>query len=206
MTTQWVTAAALKAMADFVLRAGDTFTAAQLQTWLGPDVTPEQRVHATSRLCALQFVKHHAVVEKTARAERIDQYTVTPEGEAAIRAAAEGKVRKSGPKASRKGNPPNPQAFSSRLWQLLRIRKMLTARQAAETLCDAGEGDFDTRRATARKCLRRWASAGALEESAKRMGAEGNSNGDKRYVLVKDSPTPPVWHKPKNQPKQGGAA
>lgn len=203
MTTRWVTAAALQALADFVLRAGDQFTAGQLQAWLGADVTPEQRVHATSRLCALQFVKHQVVVVGD---ERVDQYTVTPEGQAAIIAAAEGQVRKSGPKSTRKPNPVDPQAFSSRLWQLLRIRKMLTARQAAETLCDAGAGDFDTRRATARTFFRRWASTGALEESAKRVGAQGNSNGDKRYVLVKDSPTPPAWRKAKHQAKQGGAA
>lgn len=199
MTTKWVTAAALQALAKQFSDQGwglrSEFTANELADWTVGSLTADQRVHATTRLCALGFLNHRVGLIE---GDRHDIYTVTPEGAAAIQAAASGQVRKSGPKTTRKGNPVNPDAFSTRLWNLLRIRKMLTPRQAAETLCDAGDDDFDTRRATARKCLRRWANAGALEESEKRIGAEGTSNGDKRYVLVKDSPTPPVWHKPRH--------
>ena len=195
MTTKWVTATVLQALAAQQQTAGSEFLENDLADWTQGSLTHEQRVHASSRLCALGFVKHRAAMVE---GDRHDVYTVTPEGAAAIEAAAGGYVRKSGPKTTRKGNPVDPHAFSSRLWMLLRIRKMITPRQAAETLCDAGDEDFDTRRATARKCLRRWANAGALQESAKRVGVDGTSNGDKRYVLVKDSPTPPVWHRPKH--------
>ncbi|MDP3225845.1 MAG: hypothetical protein Q8M96_22150 [Rubrivivax sp.] len=186
-------------MADQAVRAGGEFTAAQLQAWVGNDITSDQRVHATSRLCALQFVRDRVAVVQD---ERVDVYTVTPDGEAAIHATRLGHVRKSGPKTTRKANPVLANAFTTRLWQLVRIRKVITPRQAAETLCDAGADDFERRRDTARKCLRRWANAGALAEGKQRVGAQGTSNGDKRYVLVKDSPQPPVWHKPKHAAKQ----
>lgn len=191
----WVTAEALKALAARPLSAGSEFSAVDLAAWTASTLTPEQRVHATSRLCMLSFVRHHVAVIAD---ERTDVYTITPDGCAAIQAARLGQVRKSGPKTTRKGNPVKASAFSTRLWQLVRIRKILTPREAAETLCDAGEDDFERRRDTARKCLRRWCNAGALAEGKKRVGAEGNSNGDKRYVLLKDSAEPPTWHKPKH--------
>ena len=191
----WVTAEALKALAARPLSAGSQFTAGQLAQWTEGALTPEQRVHASTRLCALKFVWHNVEVIAD---ERVHVYTVTPDGCAAVQAARLGHVRKSGPKTSRQPNPVKATAFSSRLWQLLRIRKMITPREAAATLCDAGGNDFERRRDTARKCLRRWASTGALAEGRLRLGAEGNSNGDKRYVLVVDSAEPPKWRKPKH--------
>lgn len=196
----WVTAEALKALAARPLSSGSEFTAAQLGEWTASALTPEQRVHASTRLCALKFVRHRAAVLAD---QRVDVYTITPDGCAAIQAARLGHVRKSGPKTTRKPNPVKPTAFTSRLWQLLRIRKMITPREAAETLCDAGEDDFERRRDTARKCLRRWASTGALAEGKKRVGAVGCNNGDKRYVLVVDSVEPPKWRKPKHAVARG---
>jgi hypothetical protein len=197
----WVTAATLKALAAAGLKAGAKFSALDLAAMHGMgDLTAAQRVHATTRLCGLKFLAPRMELRPDAAgAEQSTRiYTVTADGAAAIEAARQGQVRKSGPKTTRKGNPVDPAAFTTRLWNLVRIRKVLTPRQAAETLCDAGDEAFERRWATARKCLRRWANAGALQESAKRIGAAGTSNGDKRYVLVKDSPTPPTWHQPKH--------
>lgn len=196
-TIRWVTAEVLHTLAHWpfmgALHDGCEFAAHELQSALRQRITEEQRVHATTRLCALGFVKHR--IDSDGR-KRVDVYTVTAEGAAAIEAARQGHVRKSGPKTTRKPNPVDPHAFSTRLWDLMRLRKMLTPAEAAETLCDAGDDDFEKRRATARKCLRRWCNAGALAEGARRVGAAGSSNGDKRYVLLKDSVQPPRWRKP----------
>lgn len=193
-TTRWVTAEALRALAVHDRgEKGRQFRADQLAGWTVKTLTPEQRVHASTRLCALGFVHHQVMV---LAGERVDLYTVTAEGAAAIEAARQGHVRKSGPKTTRGPKAVDPHAFSTRLWDLMRLRKMLTPLEAAETLCDAGDGDFEKRRATARKCLRRWCNAGALAEGARRVGAVGSSNGDKRYVLLKDSVQPPRWRKP----------
>lgn len=204
---RWVTATVLAALAQRHLVAGSEFTAPMLAGWVQPPLTTEQRVHASSRLCALGFLRHRMVVEGD---DRLDIYTLTPDGQVAVEAAAAGQVRKSGPKGSRKPNVPSPDAFSTRLWNLMRIRKMLTPAEGAELLGNAGDEDFERRRATARKCLRRWANAGALQESVRRVGGGGQSNGDKRYVLVKDSTLPPNWHQA-NKParkavRNGGAA
>ena len=188
---RWVTATVLAALAERHLVAGAEFTAPQLASWVQPPLSTEQRVHASSRLCALGFLRHRMEVLGD---DRVDVYALTPDGQQAVEAAAAGQVRKSGPKGSRKPNVPPADAFSTRLWNLLRIRKMLTPAEGAELLGNAGDDDFERRRATARKCLRRWANAGALQESVRRVGAGGPSNGDKRYVLVKDSALPPNWH------------
>jgi hypothetical protein len=204
---RWVTATVLAALAERHLVAGSEFTAAQLATWVQPPLTAEQRVHASSRLCSLGFLRHRMELQADVQ---VDIYALTPDGQQAVEAAAAGQVRKSGPKGSRKPSAPPADAFSTRLWNLMRIRKMLTPAEGAELLGNAGDDDFERRRATARKCLRRWANAGALQESVRRVGAGGQSNGDKRYVLVKDSTLPPNWHqatKPgRKLSKTGGAA
>lgn len=200
--TRWVTAEALKALAAARKAAGDIFGALELADWTAGTLSHEQRVHASSRLCALGFIKHSPQVVE---GERVDVYTVTLEGAAAIEAAGAGKVRKSGPKSTRGPDTPDPRAFSSRLWALMRVRRMLTPGEAADTLCDAGDGDHDKRRATARKCLRRWCNAGALAESARRVGGQGTSNGEKRYVLTVDTVAPPRWRKPGPDVRQAAA-
>lgn len=192
---RWVTAEALKALAERDLgRAGAQFTGTELAAWTTTlDVV--QRVHASSRLCALGFVSHAAEIrEIDGHAVRVDVYSVTAEGAAAICAAAAGHVRKSGPKGSRAPNAIDPDAFASRLWRLVRVRKIVDADSLAATLSDAGQNRYATVRETVRKYLRRWANAGALHEGARRINAQGHSNGIKRYVLSDSAgPTPPRW-------------
>lgn len=192
-TTRWVTAAVLQVLADHQYREGHKFLAGQLAAWTAGVLTPEQRVHATSRLCALGFVDHEVFVMN---GERVDHYTVTADGAAAIQAAAQGYVRKSGPKGSRSPNPVREDALTTRLWALVRLRKIIDSEDAARTLCDAGEQDFERVRATVRKTLRRWELAEALQAASrliKRRGDAPSSNGNKRYVLVRDSVEPPRW-------------
>lgn len=191
---RWVTAAVLQALAQRNAAAGNEFTAAQLDQWLAGALKPAQRVHATTRLCALGFLRHCVIIVDGGR---VDMYTVTAEGAAAVRAAGSGQVRKSGPKAPHgKRHALPPQSLSARLWALLRMRTMLDAESATATLCDAG-GDFERTRASVRRYLRRWADAGAVAESARRVNAQGTSNGFKRFVLVADAPQPPSLYRRK---------
>lgn len=201
-TTRWVTATVLRVLADMVMREGDWFLAGQLATWTACMLTTEQRVHATTRLCALGFIKHKVSVDAGAR---VDHYTVTADGAAAIQAAADGHVRKSGPKTTRAANPVRADALTTRLWSLVRLRKIIDSDEAARTLCDAGDQDFERVRATVRKTLRRWELAEALAAGSrliKRRDAPASSNGNKRYVLVRDSVEPPRW---RQAAKQGAA-
>lgn len=192
--TTWVTAIALRALAERTIVEGGMFTAEQLGEWTQGALTREQRVHASSRLCALLFVAHQV---RIIDGQRTDCYTVTPEGAAAIEAAALGSIHKSGPKGSRKPNPVKPEALATRLWHLVRVRKVVDSDSCARTLCTAGDEEFERVRATVRRTLRRWELAGALQAGSrlvKRRDDPATSNGSKRYVLVKDSgPTPPAW-------------
>lgn len=211
---RWVTATVLSALARAgIHRAGQQFTAAQVAQWVHGQLTDEQRVHATTRLCALAFVVHGVTLldDVHGTQDRADVYTLTHEGALAVQAAAEGHVRKSGPKATRAPNPVRPEATTTRLWNLMRIRKMLDSDTATQLLCDAGEQEFERLRATVRRTLHRWATCGALAESTRRVHRAGDapsSNGCKRYVLVIDSPTPPAWRqiaKAKARALQGAA-
>lgn len=201
---RWVTAAALKALAAHSLGEDDTFLARELGRWVAPRLTLHQRRHATTRLCALGFVKHQVCVIE---GKREDVYTITPEGAAAILAAATGYQHKSGPKGPTAARPLPPHTLAARLWALLRMRGMVESDTAAQTLCNAGEQDFARVRATVRRTLARWhkAAPDQLAVAARRVGAEGTSNGSKRYVLVSDSVAPPRWTAPRKAGKEGKA-
>lgn len=191
---RWVTAEVLLLLhAHQCGVAGTVFTNLDLARWVGKRLTADQRVHATSRLCALDFLQ--------AKLQLVNDgpttvYTVTAEGAIAIAEAGAGKVRKSGPKTTRRGPPPKQGSLAARLWALVRVRRIVDSDSAAQTLCDAGAGDFASLRATVAKTLRRWELAGALAPRAKRINVAGqpqSSNGVKGYVLLQDAPRPPKW-------------
>lgn len=194
---RWITAAALAAMATRGLKKGSQFLSTDLQAWVPEFKTRRRRMSATTRLCALGIVTCERLIDGQT-AQTTGQYTVTARGAEAIKAAAQGRVHKSGPK----GPHTNPRArggsktFSARLWALVRARKILDAETAATTLVDAG-GDVTQAAKTARRYLHHWVKAGALQESVTRVNAVGTSNGFKRYVLVNDcGPTPPARQRP----------
>ncbi len=200
---KWVTAEALLTLGAIELdRAGQQFTAQDLADWTRLALTPTQRVHATSRLCALGFVQYELKMmmdPKSGQMLRTDLYTLTAEGSAAVKAAVAGHVRKSGPKGERKSNPVDPHALSSRVWSLIRMRRVVDSDSLAATLSNAGDDKlaYARTRASVQRYLQRWTEVGALEKSVKRMRTGGQaltSNGVVRYVLIMDSATPPKWH------------
>lgn len=80
------------------------------------------------------------------------------------------------------GKAPDPKALSTRLWALLRLRKVLTSEEGAETLIDAGSRDFAAAQKQIAGYLRAWAR---LVPDHVQVGARP-VNGAKRYVMVKD--------------------
>lgn len=206
----WVTATVLAVLAEQSLaRVGATFSAAELADWLGTRLTSEQRTHGTSLLCKHGMLTHE--VAYTVWHGRFNRYTVTEAGAAAIVEASAGKVRKSGPKGHRKPSAHKPGSLVMRLWTLLRVRGMVDSDSAASTLCDAGDDGIKQAQRTVAKYLNRWARAGALDVSARRVGASGSSNGCKRYVLReawRHSAAPPAWSQMAKAAKasKGGAA
>ncbi len=192
----WVSATVLAALATQGLdHAGAEFRCVELARWTDGQLTRVQRTNATSQLIKVGFITFRNVAGDKLGARNM-LYVVTAEGAQAISAARKGEVRKSGPKGSRKANPLPSTALAARLWKLLRMRGHVDSDSAAQLLCDAGDENFKRVSATVRKYLLRWANAGALEEGARRVGAKGNSNGFKRYVLRAEwakSMEPPAW-------------
>jgi predicted MarR family transcription regulator len=183
--SHWVVNAVLDALAQRGLsRAGARFTSQDLCAWL-PDLkrATKRRTNATSTLCRLGVVTHKLGVDG---ADTVVTYTVTAAGAEAIARVAAGQRHRSGPKGPRdKRRVPDGDSFVQRLWTLFRANKLLDADSAASLLVDAG-GDVKTAARTARRYFHRWAQGGYAEESTRRVGAVGPSNGFKRYALIND--------------------
>ncbi len=192
---RWVSAAVLAALAARGLGKGDKFTSQDLLAWVPGLKAERKRTHATTTLCRLGFVTYK-------QRKGWGEYTVTAVGAEAVLVAAQGQLRKSGPKGPHgHRNAARPHSLAARLWALIRARKLLDADTAASLLVDAG-ADVATAAKTISRYLYRWAGAGYLQESAQRVGAVGTGNGFKRYVLVKDcGPTPPSLNT--NRPANG---
>lgn len=184
---RWTSAAVLVTLAARGLGKGDTFTSTQLRAWV-PGLGEGNRFkRAMATLEANQFFTFRMHTEP-GNAQSHAVYTVTPTGAEAIKAAASGAIRKSGPKGPHgKDRVVPPNTFAARLWALMRARRMLDTETAAATLVDAGQ-DVSKAARTAQRYLARWTSTGALAISKQRL-----PSGCKRYVLVTDSPTPPAW-------------
>lgn len=184
---RWTSAAVLVALAARGLDKGDTFTSTQLRAWVPALKEGNRFKRAMATLEANQFFSYRMHTEPgSAQSQAV--YTVTTTGAEAIKAAASGTVRKSGPKGPHgKNRAVPPSTFAARLWALMRARQMLDTETAAATLVDAGQ-DVAKAAKTAQRYLARWSSTGALAVSKQRM-----PGGCKRYVLLKDSPEPPAW-------------
>ncbi len=184
---RWTSAAVLVALAARGFTAGKRFTNKELREWVPQLKAGHRFKHAVETLADNAFITSERLPFIEA-ADMLVLYTVTKTGAEAIKAAAGGALRKSGPKGPHGKDRTVPlDTFAARLWALMRARQMLDTESAAATLVDAG-GDVATAAKTAQRYLARWASTGALAESKHRL-----PGGCKRYVLVQDSPTPPAW-------------
>ena len=185
--TRWVTSAMLAALAARSKAKGDTFTSVNMREWVPALQTGTKCRNAAEKLLKLRWVTLKAIADKAA-GSTYSQYTITAAGAAAIAAVASGKPHKSGPKGPHKvSRTPGNTTFIARLWALMRARGMLNSQDAASTLVDAG-GDVKKAADYAQRCMAHWVAVGAVAESRVR-----ETNGCKRYVLVKNTPTPPEW-------------
>lgn len=176
---RWVTSIALRALVKLAPKKGDRFTVAALASHTA-DLPAVRRQRAITKLLGLGFItyKRHLV---GGGAESV--YTVTADGAAAIAAAGQGAMLMAGAHCTK---PASPGSLRSRLWALMRIRKVLDAEEAVQLLANAGDPAYISKRNKANECLRRWYQAGVLQLSAK-VGPRGQ----KRYVLPAD-PGPAV--------------
>lgn len=171
---------------------GAQFSSADLAAWL-PKMPKPQRWEATKRLADMGLLTARMqFAEDLSR--RQGHYTLTAAGAAAVAAAAQGRVPKSGPKGTHPAHLRAAPAgsFAARLWALVRMRQVIDTDTAASTLVDAGS-DFARARKSASHYLRTWCKLGVLTEGARRVNQVGKSNGNKCYVLARDcGPTPPI--------------
>lgn len=185
---RWTSAAVLVALAQRDIKAGDTVTSRQLRAWVPRLRTGQRLKHAMETLGSNGYLKGKSTLD-AGTGESFSTYTVTSMGAEAVKAAGAGKQFKSGPKGPHHHDRAvPPETFAARLWALMRARGMLDTETAAATLVDAGQ-DVSKAEKTAQRYFARWASTGALAESAQRL-----PGGRKRYVLVADcGPMPPAW-------------
>lgn len=184
---RWTSSALLVALAARDFKAGHAFTADMAREWVPALAQGRRLKHAIETLTDNQFVTSRGfVIPETGK--NVTEYTLTPVGGEAVKAAKSGQTRASGPKGPHsKDRKVPPATFAMRLWSLMRARRILDSDTAANTLVDAG-GDCAVAMKTAQRYLANWAKTGAITESRQRL--EGNR---KRYVLVRDTPEPPAW-------------
>lgn len=181
----WFVGAALCALGANVKTTTREFTPTDLAAW-APDFG---KAPGNAELAMERLVRHEMVVaasvlpdSKHGSLVRLKRYKLTPRGLATCRAAA----------AAQGSTQPDPAALSTRLWNLLRIRRKLTSDEAASVLVDAGsDEEMASTKRTLATYLATWAKLApdAVQPSVRRV------NGCKAYVLVKD----PGMHPPKTK-------
>lgn len=182
----WFVGAALTALGATIKSTTREFTATDLAGWT-PDFAkdPGNAGLALERLLRHELVEHVPSIARTT-VVRIKRYRLTPRGLATCRAAAQ---------STADAAPPDPAALSTRLWNLLRMRRKLTSDDAASTLVDAGSDEvMASTRSTIAGYLNTWAKVApdVVQLSARRV------RGFKAYVLVKDT----GMHPPKTKPSR----
>ncbi|MFT4243537.1 MAG: hypothetical protein QM569_14790 [Acidovorax sp.] len=120
------------------------------------------------------FVRSKTYLRSTWKADT-NRWHVTPQGMHAAKAAL---------RAMPGGPTPDMQSLPVRLWNLLRIRRRLTAAEAAETLIDAGDagGDFAAQTKRIGALLAAWAKHAPKAVAV----AHKREAGRVRYVLLTD--------------------
>ncbi len=207
MPQYWFIVEALLALAAHPKAAAKAFTRAELRSW-----SQRLKERPTGVQQALDHLQRCGMVRRLAGAPS-DQplkpgtwrYRLTPEGAAAARAAADTHRHATLSAAGKKGNQARARSktsYSARVWALLRMRRTLSAPEAAAVLTDVGD---DVRKAAnaASQYLRRWADS---HPEAIQVSKQRGANGAHRYVLIKDlGPVAPIATPP-NKARGGAAA
>lgn len=172
-SVQWFFLPALASIGANVKRTSQAITAAQVSQWVTSEELDFPVGIAELALTALQrhgYVQSPPLNPHRPRKPRV--WHATTEGMGAGQAAL----------LSRQGAVPDVQALPTRVWNLLRIRRRLTAVEAAETLIDA-EDNFDAQTKRIGALLAAWAK---LPPFAVVTAHKREAGGRVRYVLVKD--------------------
>lgn len=188
----WFMPVTLIALGRFTAHVSQPFTASDLQK-IVPELTEGKDAR---RACKLLEQRKLAVPSTTKRYA----WELTSVGLETCKAALnasflDGKGKPAVIKTNRVSTPTVAEKLAPRLWNLLRIRTVLTSVAAVEVLANAGE-DTVYLQAVINRLLRDWSQArpDALEISKKRI------NGYLRYVLKLDiGPQPPVLGKPQKE-------
>ena len=170
---QWYVIPVLAAMGRNAPRARDKLTPQLLSSWLREDGICATEGVASIALAAMQRTGYVSV-DSAHRYLRgsINEWRVTELGVQAVQAAKDAMPSSPGP---------DIRMLSTRLWNLLRIRRMLTAEEAAETLVDA-EDDFAAQRKRIAALLLDWSRAAPKAVKV----AQKRDAGRIRYVLSED--------------------
>lgn len=170
---QWFILPALAALARNVKSTARAITANDLSTWATDDKVDFPLGIADLALAALQrhgYLRPYA--QRHYKRGAINLWSMTPEGLQAAQAALQ---------AMPGGTAPDVQALSTRLWNLLRIRRRLTAVEAAQTLVDADD-NFDAQTKRIGALLAAWAKHAPKTV----VVAQKREAGRIRYVLLVD--------------------
>ncbi len=178
----WFVVATLRAIGRHVHETTAPFSVAEVVSW---DETlkgcePKARLAIDRLLFHKMVVRHEPVRDSVLRPVITlePRWTLTPKGLGTCRSVA--RVHST--------TRPDPKAMSTRLWSLLRVRRALTAEEAANTLIDAGTRDFTAAQRQIGSYLRAWSRLvpDVVKVSVKPVARA------KRYVMVKDGGiTPP---------------
>ena len=186
----WFVIATLRGIGRHVKTTDQPFTVKDVVSWDADlkGAAPKVRV-ALDKLLFHKLVQRHVPERESILRPlvQVEHWQLTDKGLATCRS-----VLREQPRAK----APNPNALSTRLWSLLRLRKMLTAEEGAATLIDAGTRDFVTAQHQIAGYLRAWAKGvpDVVKVSAKTV------NGAKRYVMVKEGGAYPPPTKATGEP------
>ena len=190
----WFIPIALAVLGRVRCRKPRPFTAAELLEW-----APELRTPRTARTACETMQRGGLLTAAPAPAtpgvrrptNPVMLWSLTADGVTACKAAQQEQASQAHSAAAKVHNAQrvHPGALRNRAWALLRIRRTLTAQDAASVLADAGDDVARMERAIG-KYLIQWEQArpDAIEVSARRI------NRFKRYVLVKDIGNLPPKH------------
>ena len=170
---QWFFLPALAAIGANVKRPTQAITAAEVSRWATSDQLDYPVGIADLAMSSLQkhgYVESRALKPQRSRSPRL--WFATATGLQVAQAAVQ----------AMPGATPDLQALPTRVWNLLRIRRRLTAVEAAETLIDADD-NFEAQTKRIGALLLAWTKhpTSAVVTAQKR-----EAGGRVRYVLVKD--------------------